>query len=91
MKVKKVGTFVWTEGGMSYLGWTVDAQGSSLPNAEAQKRARETVLHYIAGRLGFKLVPVDEVSSDLDTTNVPLEVEREAADMIAMVRWSEKQ
>lgn len=90
MKVRKVGTFVWTPDGVSYLGWTVDPQGASLTNAEGQKRAKEEVLRYVAGKLGFKLVPLNEGLSDLDTTSIPLEVEREAADMIAMVRWSEK-
>jgi hypothetical protein len=87
MKVIQAGSLVWSNNMAHVSGWIVSSSlfpDGPVPKAAAKALLKTALLH-IAKQHQIDLVEPVEVES----TQVPLDVERAAADVIAMARWVE--
>lgn len=88
MKVRSPGTLV-ISGDNSFAhvtGWSFDCEGEALPldQDEVARRCLACVLNYVAKVHGVALVRPAEPAE-----RIPLDIERAAADIIAVARWNQ--
>lgn len=85
MKVIQAGSLVWSNNMAHVSGWIVSSRqypDGPVPKAAARELLKAALLH-IAKQHRIELV------EPIESTVVPFDVEREAADVIAMARWVE--